>query len=126
MLAESPVRLSATDRFFIGGEWIAPSTPGELVVFNPASEEPLLRVAEAQAEDVGRAVAAAREAFDRGPWPRLSHRERAEFLRAIAEEVDRRSAELSYLWSAQMGILHSAATATMPRFGATFRSYAAL
>ena len=126
MLRENQVELAGTDRFFVGGEWIEPSTGAEFVVVNPANEEPLLRVAEAHAEDMTRAVAAARQAFDRGPWPRLSHRERAEYLRAIADALDQRAADLSYLWSAQMGILHSAATATMPRFGATFRSYADL
>jgi acyl-CoA reductase-like NAD-dependent aldehyde dehydrogenase len=126
MLTHSRVTLAAPDRLFIGGQWVKASSGAELVVVNPTTEENLLCVAEAQAEDVANAVSAAREAFDRGPWPRMSHGERAGYLLAIAEELDRRSPDLSDLWSAQMGILHSAATATMPRFGGTFRTYAAL
>ena len=42
-------------------------------------------VAEAQAADIDRAVSAAREAFDNGPWPWLTHAERADYLRAIGE-----------------------------------------
>ena len=47
-----------------------------------ATEEVFLSVAEAQAEDIAAAVTAAREAFDHGPWPRMSHAERAGYLRA--------------------------------------------
>jgi aldehyde dehydrogenase (NAD+) len=126
MLTDSRVKLVAPNRLFVGGQWVEPSTGAELVVVNPSTEENLLCVAEAEADDVAGAVAAAREAFDRGPWPRMSHGERAGYLRAIADELDRRAPDLSFLWSAQIGILHSAAAATMPRFGGTFRSYADL
>ena len=62
------------DRFFIGGEWVEPSSTARIDVRDSATEEVFLSVAEAQVEDVDRAVAAARKAFDHGPWPRLSHR----------------------------------------------------
>jgi aldehyde dehydrogenase (NAD+) len=126
MRTANAVTLANPDRFFVGGAWVEPSTGSEFVVVNPSTEEPLLQVAEGGADDMDRAVAAARQAFDHGPWPRLSHHERAGYLRAIADALDERAADLSYLWSAQMGILHSAAMATMSRCGAMFRSYAAL
>ena len=65
------------DRFFIGGKWVEPSSRARIDVRDSATEEVFLSVAEAQVEDVDRAVAAARRAFDRGPWPRLTHAERA-------------------------------------------------
>ena len=72
--------ISRPDRFYIGGKWVWPSTESHIDVIAPATEELFLRVAEAQESDIANAVAAAREAFDRGPWPRLSHEERAVYL----------------------------------------------
>jgi aldehyde dehydrogenase (NAD+) len=79
---EAATRLGHADRFFIGGDWVAPSSGDVIEVTDSATEDVFLRVAEAQAADMSRAVAAARVAFDDGPWPRLTHRERAGFLRA--------------------------------------------
>jgi acyl-CoA reductase-like NAD-dependent aldehyde dehydrogenase len=71
------------DRFYIGGEWVEPSSDSIIDVIDSGTEELFFRVAEAQAADISRAVAAARTAFDEGPWPSLSHKERAEYLRAF-------------------------------------------
>ena len=79
------------DQFFIGGDWVAPSTSKKIDVINSGTEELFLSVAEAQEADVDRAVAAAREAFDRGPWPRLTHAERAQWLRKLADALEARA-----------------------------------
>ena len=84
--ASAPIK--HPDRFFIDGSWAAPSSTAKIDVINSATEELFVSVAEAQAADVERAVAAARKAFDRGPWPRMRHAERAKYLRAIARELD--------------------------------------
>jgi acyl-CoA reductase-like NAD-dependent aldehyde dehydrogenase len=120
------VSLPTADRFFIGGTWVKPSTEGVFDVVNPTTEDVLFRVAAAEAADVSRAVAAAREAFDRGPWPRLSHAERAGYLRRFADALDARADEVSTIWSAQMGVLHSIATASGRRFATPFRRCADL
>jgi acyl-CoA reductase-like NAD-dependent aldehyde dehydrogenase len=112
--------------FFIDGEWVAPSTASTLDVIAPANEQLYLRVAEAQREDVNRAVRAARLAFDEGPWPRLSHAERAAYLRAIAARVDERVGDISAIWPNEMGIVHTLAQAFAPGAGRTYRSYADL
>src|SRR3546814_19048068 len=78
------------DRFFINGEWARPSSTAQIEVMNSATEELFLSVAEALEADVNAAVAAARHAFDYGPWPRLSHAARAAYLRAIAADLGRR------------------------------------
>jgi aldehyde dehydrogenase (NAD+) len=83
--ASAPIRNA--DRFFIGGQWVAPSSDATIKVIDPGTEELYFSVAEAQAADIARAVGAAREAFDSGPWPRLTHERRAEYLRALAAEV---------------------------------------
>jgi aldehyde dehydrogenase (NAD+) len=120
------VSLRNPDRFFIGGVWAKPSSSAQFDVINPTTEEVFFRVAEAQQEDMAAAVAAAREAFDHGPWPRLTHAERAEYLRAIAAALDERGPELSSIWSGQMGVLHSIAKGGGRGFGGTYRYYAGL
>ena len=59
------------DRLFIGGHWRKPSTEQRLTVISPHSEEPIGEAPAATPADVDAAVAAARQAFDHGPWPRL-------------------------------------------------------
>ena len=54
-----------------------------------------------------KAVGAAREAFDRGPWPRLSHAQRSQYLRAIATAFADFSERLGNIWSTEVGVLHS-------------------
>ena len=89
------------DRFFIGGKWVAPSTDSRIHVINPATEERFISVAEAQAEDMARAVDAARSAFDHGPWPHLSHAERAAYLTAIADMLDKRAGDSADIMSSE-------------------------
>ncbi len=74
-------------KFFIGGDWVDPSTDRVIEVVSPTTEEAVFRVAEAAEADVDRAVAAARAAFDDGPWPGLSPAERADYLRELAQQL---------------------------------------
>jgi aldehyde dehydrogenase (NAD+) len=92
----APIRHA--DRFFIGGQWATPSSGATINVIDPGTETVFFSVAEARADDIDRAVSAAREAFDGGPWPRRPHARRAEYLRALGEEVSRRSADIAQLW----------------------------
>lgn len=126
MTREPRANLSAADHFFINGEWAEPSTASTIEVINPSTEKFFYRVAEAQEADIDRAVGAARQAFDIGPWPRLSPAERAEYLVKLAAGLEARGSELSELWSGQTGVLHSTACAAIPRLGQAFRYYAAL
>lgn len=114
------------DRFYIGGEWIAPSSRGMIEVFDSASEDVFLTVAEAQAPDVEAAVTAARRAFDTGPWSRLSPLERAGYLNRIADGLAARSDELADSWTQESGVLRSMAAHAANGLAATFRYYASL
>jgi betaine-aldehyde dehydrogenase len=114
------------DRFYIGGEWVTPSSDDLIDAVQPATEDVWARVAAARRADVYRAVAAAREAFDRGPWPRLSPRERARYLRAIAEGLRERAEDLSYIWASEMGVLHADAVARGSRIPGIYDFYAGL
>ena len=118
--------LNHTDSFFIGGEWIAASTAKKIDVFNSGTEELFVSVAEAQEEDVNRAVAAARTAFDTGPWPHLSHAERAQYLRRLADALEERAAATALTWTVETGFLHSKSTLAGQYLGATYRWYADL
>ena len=89
------VPVKSPDRFYIGGEWVTPSSADLIDVIQPATEDVWVRIAAARPADVSRAVAAARQAFDRGPWPRMTHAQRAEYLRAIAAGLRSRAEDLS-------------------------------
>jgi aldehyde dehydrogenase (NAD+) len=118
--------LRNTDRFFIGGEWVQPSSGAKIDVIDSGTEEVYFSVAEAQAADMSRAVEAARRAFDDGPWPRMSHAQRAEYMRAIAAGLRERVDALGQIWPRESGGLHILA----PYFGGdaaqTFDYYAGL
>jgi len=118
--------LAHPDRFFIGGEWVTPSTDSKIDVIEAATEEVFFSVAEAQATDMERAIAAARDAFDRGPWPRMSHAERAGYLRGIAEGVGKRAADLSEIWPRQSGVIQMVTYMVWPDVVRTFEFYAGL
>ena len=95
--------IKAPHSFFIGGQWQKPAASGKLSVISPVTEEVVLTFAEATPQDVDRAVAAAREAFDRGPWPRMSPQERGAALLKVAELLKARQPELAQLWTTQVG-----------------------
>ncbi len=88
---------------FIGGKWIQPSSSTMLSVVSPVTEEVIAVYAEANEKDVDRAVAAAREAFDSGPWPRMSPQERGKALVKVAEILKSRHSELAEIWTAEVG-----------------------
>ncbi len=117
--------LQNPDRFFIGGDWVAPSGDSKLHVHDSATEDVFLSVAEAEVADVDRAVAAAKEAFERGPWPRMSHKERAEWLNKIADEWALRGDDLADTWTRESGVLRSIAGFAGSVAG-VFRYYASL
>jgi aldehyde dehydrogenase (NAD+) len=89
--------------FYIGGEWVTPQSDRKLELVSPMTEETFLTVPEASEKDVDRAVRAAREAFDHGPWPRMSPQERGKFVTAIGEELKKRLPLLASVWTAQVG-----------------------
>ena len=99
--------LKHPDRLYIDGAWVAPSTTALIDVISPNTEEVVIKVAEAREADIDRAVAAARKAFDHGPWPHMSHAERADKLREVARLLRDRNDELAFIWTEQMGALSS-------------------
>ncbi len=93
----------AFDDLFIGGRWCAPATDHTLEVYSPATEELVGRTPIAAPADVDAAVAAARQAFDSGPWPRTTPAERAAVLATLSTLIERESGTLLPALTAEMG-----------------------
>jgi aldehyde dehydrogenase (NAD+) len=91
------------DKLFIGGSWVKPATGAEIEVISPHSEEVIARVSEAREADFERAVAAAREAFDAGPWPRMRAAERADVMARLLAALQSRAGEMAATITAEMG-----------------------
>ncbi|MFF7677927.1 aldehyde dehydrogenase [Actinacidiphila glaucinigra] len=92
------------DRLYIGGSWVTPSDPDLLLdIRSPHDRSVLGRVAQAADADVDAAVAAAREAFDHGPWPRTDPKERQEVIRRVNALREARSDEIAAAISAENG-----------------------
>jgi len=92
--ARDIVRFEDRYGLFIGGEQVEPRSGEWFATISPATEEPLAEVAQAGAEDVDRAVGAARDAFENG-WSDLRPAERAKYLFRIARILQERSRELA-------------------------------
>ena len=91
------------DELFIGGHWTAPATSERLDVFSPATEEKVGSTPVAAPAALDAAVAAARRAFDDGPWPQTTPAERGAILAKVATLIEQRSAELTSTLTAEMG-----------------------
>ncbi len=120
----APIRHA--DRFFISGEWVRPSSSDVIEVIDSATEQLYFSVPEAREADMARAVDAARQAFDQGPWPRMSHAERAEFLRAMGEGLRGKSDVAGQLWPRESGALFAIAQHTAGGMAGVFDYYAGL
>jgi aminomuconate-semialdehyde/2-hydroxymuconate-6-semialdehyde dehydrogenase len=88
---------------FIAGRYTACAKGEHFVDIEPASGRALAEIASAGEEDVARAVAAACEAAERGPWPRMSAVERSRVLVRMAEMIQRRARELGTLEARDVG-----------------------
>ncbi|MBF6193520.1 aldehyde dehydrogenase [Nocardia sp. CDC186] len=91
------------DSLFIGGRWTAPATAERIQVISPATVEPVGSVPAVSRADVDAAVAAARHAFDHGPWPATPPKQRAEVLTRAARLIEQRSADLLAALVAEVG-----------------------
>ncbi|ANP54734.1 acyl-CoA reductase-like NAD-dependent aldehyde dehydrogenase [Streptomyces griseochromogenes] len=94
-------------QLFIGGELSDPRGEDVIEVISPHTEEVIGRVPHACREDVDRAVAAARRAFDEGPWPRASPAERIEVVTRIKDGIAARHEEIARVISAENGSPYS-------------------
>ncbi len=91
------------ERLYIGGQWVTPAGTAVIDVVSPHTEEIIGRVPAGTPADMDRAVAAARDAFDHGPWPRLAPAERADVVARLADLYGARMNEMAELITEEMG-----------------------
>ncbi|RQM34435.1 aldehyde dehydrogenase [Rhodococcus ruber] len=103
MTTATPIQLKSYDKLFIGGSWVEPSSDAVIEVISPINGEVIATVPEAREADMDRAVAAARKAFDEGPWPRMTPAERAEILVRVGNEVKKRIPEMAEAFTLELG-----------------------
>lgn len=106
---------------FINNQWVAASGEAEAVL-NPATEEIIGMAPVGQLADADAAIAAARDAFDNGPWPKMSRQERADVMRAMHNALMQRSAEIKGLLIAEVGCSQHIVEAV--QFGACMEHFA--
>jgi acyl-CoA reductase-like NAD-dependent aldehyde dehydrogenase len=95
--------IKSPEKFFIGGSWARAAANDKLNVISPVTEETVMTFAAATPADVDAAVAAARKAFDHGPWPRMSAEQRGDMLLKVSKELEKRLPELAQAWTTQVG-----------------------
>ena len=91
------------ESLYIGGSWVKPKGGEAYTVINPATEEAIGEVPVGTAADADAAIAAAREAFDKGPWPKKDWRERAVILQQFHDALVARKDEIVQLCVAEAG-----------------------
>ncbi|MGC1911234.1 MAG: aldehyde dehydrogenase family protein, partial [Candidatus Acidiferrales bacterium] len=90
-------------RNYINGQWVESASGKVFPVFDPSTEEIIAEVPDAGQKDVDAAVAAAKAAFDSGPWPQTTAQERGRILFRLAERIRKESAALAELESRNSG-----------------------
>jgi aldehyde dehydrogenase (NAD+) len=93
---------ATSDRLYIGGEWVKPAGDETLEVLNPTTEEPIGTIRAANAQDVDRAVGAARAAFE--SWSQTPVAERGEWMARIAQALQERMEEIAALVAQEVGM----------------------
>lgn len=82
-------------KLFINNEWVDAKDGKTFISYNPATGEPVAELAKGAKEDVDKAVAAAKSAYDRGVWAGMDPEERGEYLCRCADIMQRRAEELA-------------------------------
>ena len=95
--------VNKTHRLLIDGQWVDAQSGQTFGTLNPATEEAITSVALGAAADIDAAVAAARKAFDDGPWPRMMPAERQRILQKIGDLIEQNGEELAWIESLDNG-----------------------
>jgi aldehyde dehydrogenase (NAD+) len=123
-LSATNVKIGPT-RLLINGEWLDAASGKKFDTINPATEEVIARVAEADKPDVDRAVGAARRAFEQGPWRKMSGSERGRLLYKLADLIEANQESLAALETLDNGKpLSDSLAADLPLTIACYRYFA--
>src|SRR5215469_4883057 len=91
--------IGAPRQLFINGQWVDAASGKTFATPNPATGDTLASIAEGDAEDIDRAVRAARRAFEEGPWSRMTPSERGRIIWRIGDLILEHTDELAQLES---------------------------
>ncbi|WP_110114964.1 aldehyde dehydrogenase family protein [Bacillus sp. CGMCC 1.16541] len=117
--------LTGVKQLYINGEWVDSLSGKTFETMNPATGEKLAEVAEANSEDIDRAVKAAREAFDNGPWSKMGTAERSRLVYKLADLMEENKLELAQLETLDNGKpLRETSNADVPLAIEHFRYFA--
>ncbi|MCM1013797.1 MULTISPECIES: 5-carboxymethyl-2-hydroxymuconate semialdehyde dehydrogenase [unclassified Brevibacterium] len=122
----APANLPEKIRHYIDGEFVDSLDGDEFDVINPVTNQPYIKAASGKKADIDRAVAAAKKAFEEGPWPTMLPRERARVLNRIADIVESREDELAAMESYDSGLPITQAKGQARRAAENFRFFADL
>ncbi len=112
-------------KLFIGGKWMDSASGKTFSTINPATGEVLAQIAEGDDRDVDAAVAAARKAFEGGPWAEMSASDRGRLLWKIGDLIDKYNEELGTLETLDNGKpIFESRQVDMPMVAEVFRYYA--
>ncbi|MDJ0509297.1 MAG: aldehyde dehydrogenase family protein [Crocosphaera sp.] len=121
---ENKVKIGPT-QLLINNQWIESVSGKRFETINPTTGEVICDVAEADAEDVEKAVIAARNAFNQGQWPKLSATQRGQLLYKLADLIEANREELAYLETLDNGKTYQDSfNADLPLVIACYRYYA--
>jgi 5-carboxymethyl-2-hydroxymuconic-semialdehyde dehydrogenase len=126
MMHHVPENLPEKIQHFIGGQFVDSVSGATFGVLDPVSNQVYVQAAAGQAEDIDRAVAAAKDAFDNGPWPRMLPRARARVLHRIADAVEAEDMKLAELETFDTGLPITQARGQAQRAAENFRFFADL
>jgi len=123
-LMERNVKIGPT-KLLINGKWVDSASGKTFPTINPSTGEVITQVAEANAADVDKAVAAARGAFDKGSWRKMGASQRGVLMNKLADLIEKHADELAQLESLDNGKpYHVARAADLPLTIACYRYYA--
>src|ERR1700758_3766000 len=97
-VVEPKVQISAT-KLLINNKWVDAASGKTFPTINPSTGEVITQVAEADAADADKAVVAARAAFDKGPWRKMSAAQRGVLMNKLADLIEKHADELAQLES---------------------------
>jgi phenylacetaldehyde dehydrogenase len=95
--------VSRKHKMLINGKWVESASGKTFPTYNPATGEVMAEIAEGDREDINRAVQAARNAFENGPWPRLTASERGRLIWKLADLLEQNLEEFAELESLDNG-----------------------
>src|SRR5450631_977506 len=121
---EPNVKINAT-KLLINGQWVNSVSGKTFPSINPSTGDEITQIAEADAADVDKAVAAARAAFEKGPWRKMTASQRGNLMFKLADLIEKNLDELAQLEALDNGKPYSVARAAdLPLTIACYRYYA--